>query len=140
MGVSVECKKTGRGIIFGTGGFTRLRRDIALYCYKEWGEHYIKLITPPLLKSKEWYENFDRKTTTLLDRRKVSKKFVNFCLQSDVSGSIAPGTCKMIYERIKGYDNDTIYGYQGQPNPCKLCDFKKLLKECTDTKSRLEWY
>lgn len=140
MSISISCKKTGRDITVDTGGFLRLRRDIALYCYKEWGEHYTELMSFPLLKGKEWYKAFDRKTLELINRRKVSKKFVYFCLQPDAGGSIAPGTCKMIYDRIKDYDNDAIYGYHGKPNPCKLCDFKKILKECIDTKSRLEWW
>lgn len=136
MGVTIWCKKTGTSYDLGYGGFSNLRDKVAELCSKEFGKHYACLIK---LHSTEEFEEFDRKTKELLDRKVVSVKVVDFCLQSDGGGKIRYGACKEIYNRIKDYDDDICYGYAGRPDCMKFKDFVALVKECYENKSDLVW-
>ena len=136
MGVTIRCKKTGTSHYLGYGGFLNLRGKVAELCSKEFGEHFARLIK---LHSNEEFEEFDRKTKELLDRKVVSIKIVDFCLQSDCGGKIRYGACKEIYNHIKDYDDNICYGYAGRPDCMMFKDFVALVKECYENKSDLVW-
>ena len=43
MGITISCKKTGRSIDMGCGGFNRLRNKVAELAGGPFAEHYISL-------------------------------------------------------------------------------------------------
>lgn len=141
MGISISCKKTGRTCDLGGGGFLNFRLKVAELHSKEFGEHYARLCSPEgMWANDEWYEEFDKKTEELIENKKVNIKVVDFCLQSDCKGKIRYGACKVIYEAIKDYDDEYIYGYAGRPDRAMFKDLKAIIKDCADTKSDLVWW
>lgn len=94
MGVTISCTKTGRTIDMGSGGFLRLRSKISELVGEPWASHYKALVEERICDEKErerFYEDFDKKTEELLNKKCVSVKIVDFCLQSDCEGSIRYG-------------------------------------------------
>ena len=144
MGVTIECKKTGTSYDLGYGGFFSLRKKVAELCSPEFGEHYKTLTKAPFLDidnaRTNFFKEFNKKTQEIIDKKAVSIKAVDFCLQSDCEGKIRYGACKEIYKHIKDYDDDFCYGYAGRPDCMMFKDFVALVKECYDTKSDLIWW
>ena len=139
MGLSISCKKTGRSIDMGAGGFAALRERVAALESEEWGALYKTLSAPPLLKNKAFYDEFNVKTEKLLKQKKVHVKVVDFCLQTDVSGRIRFGACQQILKAIGDYDDDILYGYCGRPDCAKFADFKRILQDCVENKCDMVW-
>ena len=103
MGVTISCTKTGRTIDVGSGGFLRLRSKISELVGEPWASHYKALVEERICDEKErekFYEDFDKKTEELLNKKCVSVKIVDFCLQSDCEGSIRYGACKELLKVI----------------------------------------
>lgn len=143
MGVTVQCKKTGKEIDMGYFGFSRWRDKIAELYGGEWWEHYktldqaLMLIVTP--EREKFFREFDEKTDRLIKEKRVDPKIVNFCMQPDCEGSINYGVCKKILAVIGDYTDDCAYGYAAYANH----DFdrlKAILQDCVDTKSKLVWY
>ena len=83
MGVTISCTKTGRTIDVGSGGFLRLRSKISELVGEPWASHYKALVEERICDEKErekFYEDFDKKTEELLNKKCVSVKIVDFCL------------------------------------------------------------
>lgn len=141
MGISIECKKTHTSFDLGYFGFMNLREKVAELCSPEFGKHYKTLYFAPAVgeSRSKFFKDFDRKTSELLEKKVVSPKVVDFCLQSDCNGKIRYGACKEIYKHIKDYDDDVCYGYAGRTDCMMFKDFVALVKECYDTKSDLIW-
>lgn len=86
MGVTISCTKTGRTIDVGSGGFLRLRSKISELVGEPWASHYRALVEERICDEKErekFYEDFDKKTEALLNKKRISVKIVDFCLQSE---------------------------------------------------------
>ena len=145
MGVSISCKKTGRTIDMGCGGFWNLRKKVSDLVGDEWAEHYRQLeeIERDYYFDSDArhkaYEKFDAKTLKLVSQKKVSVKIVDFLLQSDCGGSIRYGACKQILKVIGEYDDNICYGYAGRKDCAMFRDFKAILQDCVSTKSDLIW-
>lgn len=128
MGVTISCTKTGRTIDVGSGGFLRLRSKISELVGEPWASHYRALVEERICDEKErekFYEDFDKKTEELLNKKCVSVKIVDFCLQSDCEGSIRYGACKELLKVIGNYDDNICYGYAGREDCAMFRDFKK---------------
>ena len=138
MGVDIYCKKTGKGVTLGAGGFMRWRMKIAELYNDSWYNHYKKL-SSAIGESPEWYKEFDRETERLMVQNGLDAQIIDFCLQSDCDGSITYGTCKKILKVINDYTDNIAYRYATYANH-DFDDLKKLLQECVETKSRLFWY
>lgn len=145
MGVTVECKKTGKSCDLGYGGFGRFRNKVAYLLNEEFGAHYAKLSTPEMMnifdsnREQIFYE-FDREAERLIKKHKISLRAVDFLWQSDCAGKIPPSACKVIYAAIKGYDDNICYGYAGRSDCAMFSDLKAVFKECCDTNSYLVWW
>lgn len=48
--------------------------------------------------------------------------------------------CKAIWEVIKDYDTNVLYGYVGRPDCAKFKDFKNIVKDCIDNNCNMEWF
>ena len=133
MGVTISCTKTGRTIDVGSGGFLRLRSKISELVGEPWASHYRALVEERICDEKErekFYEDFDKKTEALLNKKRISVKIVDFCLQSDCEGSIRYGACKELLKVIGNYDDNICYGYAGREDCAMFRDFKKILEDC----------
>lgn len=137
MGVSISCKKTGKSIDMGYGGFFNLRKKVAELAGGPFAEHYASL-NP--FGDEEYFEAFDRKTSEILEKKQADIKIVDFCLQSDCDGKIHYGVCKNILKAIGDYDDDIAYGYFGRPDCAMFKDFKEILEDCVKNKCDMLWY
>lgn len=93
----------------------------------------------PLCHSKEWYEAFDKETERLLNEEHLDIKILDFCLKSDVEGSINYGACKNILKAIGDYTNNVAYTYVAYAHH-DWDRLKAILQDCVDTKSKMIWY
>lgn len=142
MGVIISCTKTGRTIDVGSGGFLRLRSKISELVGEPWASHYRALVEERICDEKErekFYEDFDKKTEELLNKKCVSVKIVDFCLQSDCEGSIRYGACKELLKVIGNYDDNICYGYVGRKDCAMFRDFKRILEDCAEHKCNMTW-
>lgn len=137
MGITISCKKTGRSIDIGYGGFNGLRNKVAELAGGPFAEHYISL-NP--FGDEDYFKEFDRKTREILNNKQADIKIVDFLLQSDCDGKIRYGACKNILKAIGDYDDDILYGYCGRPDCAKFKDFKAILKDCADNKCDMVWW
>lgn len=130
MGLTPHAKKSPeKSIDLGAGGFLRLRQKVSQLAGEPWANHYATLLhRPPSKSDKEsFYAEFDAKLAQLIAGRKVPVKLVDFCLQSDIEGSIHYGACKQLLKIIGDYDDDILYGYAGRPDCARFRDFKAIL-------------
>ena len=130
----------------GSGGFYRLRMQVAKLVSPEFGEHYKEITDSVLFRhfenpaEKEAYlDELDQKTEQMIRKRKVSVKVVDFLMQPDTCGSIRYGACKQLLKVIGDYDDEIRYGYAGKPNCAKFSDFREILKECVEAQSDMLW-
>lgn len=140
MGVTIKCKKTGDSIDMGGFGFFLLRRKVSDLCGEPWAAHYRKLTDSVGMHNREWYDAFDRETLDLIERKAIKIKIADFLLQTDITGSIHYGACKMLLKVIGDYDDNIPYGYSGRADFAMFRDFKKLLRLCVENKCDLVWY
>lgn len=146
MGITISCKKTGRSIDLGCGGFSNLRNKVSDLVGEPWASHYRKLediFRKAFSMSDEErrlaYNAFDAETERLLTEKKVSFKVVDFLLQPDCGGSIRYGACKELLKIIGNYDDNVLYGYIGRQDCAKFRDFKAILQDCADNKCDMIW-
>ena len=79
MGVSISCKKTGKSIDMGYGGFFNLRKKVAELAGGPFAEHYASLKT---FGNEEYFDAFNKRTSEILEKKQADIKIVDFCLQS----------------------------------------------------------
>ena len=70
MGVTIKCKKTGREIDLGCGGFMNLRRKVAQLMGEPFYSHYEKLCNAPIIMQPEVEEKVWKDTC----RKPLSRK------------------------------------------------------------------
>lgn len=141
MGVTIESKNYS--IDMGYDGFKRLRTKIAELTTEEIAKHYKHLDDAPHFGgiSHLFFESYNKKIEEL--DKKYNYKYdvvLNFLYASDCNAEIPYTHCEKIYELIKDYDDDILYGYVGQPDCAKFADFKNLVKDCIDNKCSMEWW
>lgn len=143
MGVTIDSKN--KSIDLGYFGFFRLRRKVAELLGEDVGIHYDELSKSHLFDDKEkedeYWKKYDEITEFLVERTpKNRRKVFSFLYESDCEGSVTYGTCKQILETIGDYDDDVKYGYAGRPDCAMFSDFKELLRDCVDTKTKMTWF
>ena len=141
MGVTINSKN--HSMDMGYGGFNRLRNKVAELTGKEIGEHYKNLDKGMFLNGtqrEEFFKEYNKKISELEGQFKIPCGILDFLYASDCGGKITFGKCKQIYEVIKDYDDDVLYGYCGRSDCAKFKDFKEIIKDCIDSKSSMEWF
>jgi len=141
MGITIESKNYS--IDIGYGGFGRLRAKVAELAGKEIGEHYKDLDKGMFLRGEErtkFFEAYNRKISELEEEFKIPCGILDFLYASDCGGKAVPKGCKQIYEVIKDYDDDVLYGYCGKNDCAKFKDFKEIVKDCIDNKCSMKWF
>lgn len=143
MGVTISCKKTGRSIDMGSGGFWNLRNKVADLAGV--GGHYrqIEIIERAYFmqdeSKKKAFEEYDQKTNQMIIDGILNEKVARFLYSTDVGAKLPYGVAKKLLEVIGDHDDNIIYGYCGLPNAARFKDFKAILQDCVDTKSCLLW-
>lgn len=144
MGVTMECKKTGRSIDLGYGGFNNLRNRVAKLVGEPFSSHYLRLSDSGVMfligeHRKKYFEEYDLKTEQMVINGSVPVKVANFLYQSDCEGKIRYGACKELLKIIGDYDDDILYGYCGRKDCAKFSDFKSILLDCVMQKCDMVW-
>lgn len=140
MGVTIKSKNYS--IDMGGGGFNNLRTKIAELTGKEIGEHYKELTKGTFLygtEREEFFENYNKKISELEEEFKIPCGILDFLYASDCGGKLPFKKCKQIYEVIKDYDDNILYGYIGRKDCAKFKDFKEIVKDCVDSKCSMRW-
>lgn len=143
MGVTIRCRKSGRSIDMGGGGFWNLRNKIAKLAGI--GKHYreIDIINQAYFMQdeakKKAFEEYDQKTNQMIADGILNEKVARFLYSTDVGAKLPYGVAKKLLEIIGDYDDDIIYGYYGRPDRAMFKDFKAILQDCVETKSALIW-
>ena len=138
MGITIKNRE--KSIDMGCGGFMNLRRNIAKLLSNEFGV---------------LYENWCRPCSPITDEEgnKILKKFyqdgiltdnddviIEFLFASDIDGKITAEGCKRLYELIKDYDDNILYGYVMRPDCAKFSDFKEIIRKSAENNWIVKWY
>ena len=143
MGVTIESKN--HFIDLGYGGFRMLRVKISELAAPDIFEHYKKSMDGMRLyndgERKAFYESYNAKITELYEKYegKISD-ILDFLYKSDCSAEMDADHCRSIYEVIKDYDDDILYGYAGRKDCAKFADFKKIVKNGIDSGDGFSWF
>lgn len=140
MGVTIESKN--HSIDLGGGGFKRLRTKVAELAAPDIFEHYKKLdegLWSP--NRKTFFKDYDKKIAEL-DKKYKGKmsNILDFLYESDCDGIMDVPHCRSIYEVIKNYDDDVLYGYTGRKDCAKFADFKAVIKDGIDSGDGFTWF
>ena len=136
MGVTIESKN--HSIDLGYGGFMCLRTKVAELAATDIFEHYKKSMDGMRLydddERKAFYESYNAKIEEL-DKKYNGKMsdILDFLYESDCDAEMDADHCRSIYEVIKDYDDDILYGYAGRKDCAKFADFKKIVKDGIDS-------
>jgi hypothetical protein len=141
MGVTI-CSKN-KSIDLGYFGFNFLRTKVADLAGEDIGEHYRKLNTAPYFgeeKRERFFEEYNKKTNELDEKYKGEMNCVlHFIYASDCDAEMGPDVCEKIYETIKDYDDDVLYGYSGRLDCAKFKDFKEIVRDCIENNCSMTW-
>lgn len=137
MGVTIRNKC--KSIDMGYGGFYNLRRNIAGIYSDEFKTLYENWIKP---YSEITDEEGNEKLNDLYNRGILTDDddcVLDFLFASDCSGKITSKTCKKLFDLIKDYDDNILYGYVGRPDCAKFSDFKEIVYICAKNRLTLFW-
>ena len=141
MGVTINSKN--HSVDIGYGGFNNLRTKVAELTGNEIFEHYKNLEKGMWLFGEErekFFKEYDEKTYEIYENFKIPDGIIIFLYAPDCGGSISPEACAQIYEAIKDYDDNIMYGYIGRPDCAMFKDFKEIIKDCIESHCEMEWF
>lgn len=129
-----------KSIDMGGGGYANLRITIAkqLNC-PEFSELYEDLLSCGHIRyaekgfnsMSEYFDDHDKKILAICEKHKLDEEVVNYLYASDCGGySLSVKTCRHIWNIIKDYDDNIIYGYAGRPDRAMFKDFKEIVQSC----------
>lgn len=142
MGITISSKN--KSIDLGCGGFYNLRTKVAeltnpelLAIYKELDRSF------RILSSKErktFFENYNKQIQKFdEDHDGDYFEILNFLYASDCDAEFDADHCKKIYEIIKDYDDNILYGYAGRKDCAKFSDFKEVILDGVNNDG-IEWF
>lgn len=143
MGVTIESKN--HSIDLGYGGFRMLRVKVSELTAPDIFEHYKKSMDGMRLydedERKAFYESYNAKIAEL-DKKYEGKMsdILDFLYESDCGAEMDIDHCRSIYEVIRNYDDDILYGYAGRKDCAKFADFKKIVKDGIDSGDGFNWF
>ena len=143
MGVTIESKN--KSIDMGYIGFRALRTTIAGLTELDIKKHYDDLTNGMHIfreeERKKFFQDYDEETE-IIDKKYDYKynKVLAFLYASDCNAELNVDVCKDLYEIIKDYNDDKVYGYSGREDCATFKDFKELVKDCIDNNSKMIWF
>ena len=109
MGVTMKCKRTGRSVDLGMGGFYRFRQKVAELASPSFGELHRTLLDAYQIEAgaarEAFYDEINQKTDELIQCGHLKAKIADFCLQPDSGGAVRYGACKAILKAVGDYDD-----------------------------------
>ena len=124
----------------GYASFFRLRRDVAYYISKEFGDHYADLVH---LNHFNDDGSYDRNTLFLMKKYHCKQRYIEFLYAPDSGYRLSPFKCKSVYDLITSGEykgSKALYGYTAYPERCMdLQGFVDLLLECFNRRKALVW-
>ena len=143
MGVTISCHKYS--IDMGAGGYNRLRETVStlLHCeefakiYAELSRAHQECYARGFANMHDYYEDHDNRVLAICEANQLDEEVVNWLYSSDCSYSATPKQCRHIWEVIKDYDDDYVYGYCGRPDAARFKDFKQIVLECAKERRRM---
>lgn len=142
MGVTVESNNYSMDM--GYIGFNRLRTKVAELTTEDIYQHYEYLNEGMFLMGearKAFFKKYNEKITELDEKYGGKFNYVlHFLYASDCDGEVSFEVCEKLWEIIKDYDDEVIYGYSGRPDGAKFKDFKDIVKDCIDNKCSMTWF
>lgn len=142
MGVTIECKN--KSINMGYFGFNRLRTTIGDLLPNDLAEHHRDCEKSMLIlgeeERKRFFEKYNAKTE-ILDKKYDYKynSILHFLYACDCRATISVDVCKELYEFIKDYDDNIVYGYYRRKDCIMFKDFKETVKDCIDNNEPMKW-
>ena len=133
MGVTLYNKEYNMDM--GMGSFYQLRRIVANFMNSEFGEHYSNILK---CRTKNDFIAFDKKTEQLVKKYNLDEDILDFLFQSDCDGKINSKTCAKIYELVKNYETNMMFGYYYSNN--SFTYFKSMLADCAKKRRNLYWH
>lgn len=134
MGICLHTSDHKYAMDMGAGSFYSLRCVIANRLDTEFGNNYSNLTR---CTRKSDYEFHDKVANEILARKPLNEDVVRFLYMSDSSGKIPARTCKAIYELVKDYDDNYMYGYVYANHTFKY--FKEMIQYCIAHRRKLYW-
>ena len=139
MGVTIESKN--HSIDLGYGGFNNIRTKVAELSDAELGLHYKNLKNAPIFGDRdEFFKKYNKKINEIVSNNNALYPIADFIYQSDCGGEGSTEHCKQIYEVIKDYDDNVLYGYCGRKDCAMFKDFKEIIKDCIDNDCSMTWF
>lgn len=141
MGVTIG--SPNYSIDLGYGGFNILRKKVAELTGSEIGQHYKKLNDGIFLSCEakiKFFKDYNEKISELAEKYSIPHGILDFLYASDCDGEISAEKCKEIYEIIKDYDDNILYGYCAKNDCAMFKDFKNIVKDCVDNQCKMEWF
>ena len=136
----ITIRNKNKSIDMGYGGFFNLRKNIAGIFSPDFKEFYEEWTKP---SSKITDEEGNFKLMEFYNKGVFNDNdddILNFLFASDCDGKISAKTCKKLYNRIRDYDDNILYGYIGRPDCAKFSDFKEIVADCAKNHLVLSWY
>lgn len=137
MGITIKNKNMG--IDMGYHGFFLLRKNIAYLISEDFGRLYEQWCGP---FGHLTDEEGNKKLKILYSQGKMinaDELVLKFLFESDGEGKLSVNGCKKLYELIKDYDDNILYGYVGRPDCAKFKDFKEIIKQSAKSRLVVRW-
>ena len=139
MGITIDGPT--KAIDLGCSGFARLRLKVAELTGEDIHKHYAYLIQNMHKMQKEDFDRYDAETEKISENHNGEIDLIlDFLYAPDVGATVSADTCSAIYEVVKDYDDNILYGYTGRKDCAKFADFKAILLDCIQHKSDMTWF
>ena len=141
MGITISNHK--HSIDMGAFGYAALRATISkLVPCQEFVNIYAELMdynqawqNSRFATMKEYFDDYDRRAVAVCAANNIDEEIINFLYKPDTcTKSVSVKTCRHLWELIKDYDDDVLYGYAARPNCAKFKDFKEIVRTCVEDK------
>lgn len=141
MGITISNHK--HSIDMGAFGYAALRATISkLVPCQEFVNIYAELMdynqawqNSRFATMKEYFDDYDRRAEVVCAANNIDEEIINFLYKPDTcTKSVSVKTCRHLWELIKDYDDDVLYGYAARPNCAKFKDFKEIVRTCVEDK------
>ena len=141
MGITISNHKHSMDI--GVFGYAALRATISrlvpcqefVDIYAELG-NYIRAFNDSEFDTlNAYFEDYDKRAIEICERNNLDEEIIDFLYKPDTcTKSVSIKTCRHLWELIKDYDDDVLYGYVGRPDCAKFKDFKNIVRTCVEDK------
>ena len=139
MGITISGPT--KSIDLGNAGFLRLRLKVAELSEPDIYEHYKYLCENMFGMSHDDFVLYDHKTEEISAKYNGKKDdILDFLYSPDDSAELSVNVCESVFETIKDYDDNILYGYAGRKDCAKFKDFKDILVDCISHNTGLEWF